>query len=134
MSDLFADTSYFIALIDKSDAAHNLAVAQTLSLSGKLITSDFVLTECAAWFSGHRLRTAFVRLVEQLKPEPNMLIVPCDRTLFEKGFDLYKARMDKAWSLVDCTSIALMQELTLTDALTTDHHFTQAGFNVLLKV
>jgi uncharacterized protein len=46
---------------------------------------------------------------------------------------LFAERSDKGWSLTDCISIALMQERGLTQALTTDRHFEQAGFNVLLK-
>ena len=33
----------------------------------------------------------------------------------------------------DCTSFVVMQEEGLTDALTTDRHFEQAGFAVLLQ-
>ncbi len=42
-------------------------------------------------------------------------------------------RLDKDWSLTDCISFAVMQERSLTEALTSDHHFEQAGFTALLK-
>jgi predicted nucleic acid-binding protein len=53
--------------------------------------------------------------------------------LFETGRQLYAGRLDKEWSLTDCTSFVVMREYAASDALTTDHHFEQAGFNVLLK-
>jgi len=43
------------------------------------------------------------------------------------------ARLDKDWSLTDCTSFIVMQDRNVTDALTADHHFDHAGFNALLK-
>jgi predicted nucleic acid-binding protein len=33
----------------------------------------------------------------------------------------------------DCTSFDLMQERAVTEALSADHHFEQAGFVALLK-
>jgi hypothetical protein len=45
---------------------------------------------------------------------------------------LYGARPDKDWSLTDCISIEVMAERGITDALTGDHHFLQAGFRALL--
>jgi predicted nucleic acid-binding protein len=53
--------------------------------------------------------------------------------LLDRGIELFSHRADKAWSLTDCTSFAVMQEEELTDALTTDHHFEQAGFTALLR-
>ena len=64
---------------------------------------------------------------------PNVRIIPASRDLLERGFQLLSHSMDKAWSLTDCTSFVVMQEEGLTDALTTDHHFEQAGFTVLLQ-
>ncbi len=55
------------------------------------------------------------------------------RRLLDRGFELFSRRADKEWSLTDCTSFVVMREEGLTDALTTDHHFEQAGFSVLLR-
>jgi hypothetical protein len=53
--------------------------------------------------------------------------------LFEAGLRLYSDRPDKDWSLTDCTSFVVMKRLRITEALTADRHFEQAGFKVLLK-
>ena len=45
---------------------------------------------------------------------------------------LFSARRDPEWSLTDCISFAAMRAWDLTEALTADHHFGQAGFKVLL--
>ena len=50
----------------------------------------------------------------------------------ERGLELFGARPDKDWSLTDCISFAVMRERELTEALTADGNFTQAGFVALL--
>jgi predicted nucleic acid-binding protein len=52
-----------------------------------------------------------------------------DAVLLEVAF---RARPDKAWSLTDCLSFVTMAEKNLREALTTDGHFTQAGFRAVL--
>ncbi|HSI32566.1 MAG: type II toxin-antitoxin system VapC family toxin [Phycisphaerae bacterium] len=60
-------------------------------------------------------------------------IVPADPATFDEALDLFEARPDKRWSFVDCTSFVVMARMKLADALTTDHHFEQAGFRALLR-
>ena len=52
--------------------------------------------------------------------------------LYAEGWQLYSNRLDKDWGMIDCISFVIMQERNLTEALTSDHHFEQAGFKVLL--
>ena len=53
--------------------------------------------------------------------------------LFDRGVALYGERADKEWSVTDCISFLVMHDFRVTEALTTDHHYAQAGFVVLLK-
>jgi hypothetical protein len=53
--------------------------------------------------------------------------------LLDAGLGLYGRRLDKEWSLADCIAFVVMKDEGITDALTTDRHFEQAGFKVLLK-
>jgi len=46
---------------------------------------------------------------------------------------LLQSQTDKTYSLCDAISFILMRDRGVTDALTTDHHFEQAGFIRLLK-
>jgi hypothetical protein len=59
---------------------------------------------------------------------PSITITTCTA-----GFDLFASRPDKEWSLVDCISFVVMQQRRLKEALTTDHHFIQAGFRAMLR-
>jgi predicted nucleic acid-binding protein len=60
-------------------------------------------------------------------------VVAASRELVEQGIELYSKRHDKSWSMTDCTSFRVMEEFGITDSLSTDHHFEQAGYTILLK-
>jgi predicted nucleic acid-binding protein len=70
--------------------------------------------------------------LKALEEDPDVEIVTLSEELYKRGLQLYRERRDKEWSLTDCISFIVMQELGLTEALTTDKHFRQAGFRVLL--
>jgi len=74
-----------------------------------------------------------VRIIESIKTASWVQVVHIDPTLDEEAWTLMKTRTDKEWTLVDCASFALMQRRGIAEALTTDHHFEQAGFRRLLK-
>jgi predicted nucleic acid-binding protein len=131
MNRVFADTSYFIAVIVPNDVAHGRAQA----LAGQslhLITTAWIMAELAAYLSLPPNRALFNGLLASLRANPGVDFVPATQELFDRGAELYAARTDKAWSLVDCISFVVMQREGLTNALTADHHFTQAGFNAVL--
>jgi predicted nucleic acid-binding protein len=65
--------------------------------------------------------------------DPRIQIEPCSDALFSAGLELYRRRADKSWSLTDCMSFVVMWREGITEALTGDHHFEQAGFVALLK-
>ena len=52
-------------------------------------------------------------------------------TRAEKARRVFFRHRDKDYSFTDCTSLVVMQELKLRQALTTDQHFRQMGFQVL---
>ena len=133
MSACFADTYFFIALLFENDEAHAEAQARTAALSGRLYTSVWVLTEVADALATPGRRERFLPFLQFLRANPSVTIVPAEQGIFDRGAVLYDERPDKAWSLTDCISFVIMQDYGLRDALTGDHHFEQAGFNVLMK-
>jgi uncharacterized protein len=62
-----------------------------------------------------------------------MKIIPASQELFDRGVELFRQRADKDRALTDCISFGVMQEEGITDGLTGDRHFEQAGFRALLK-
>jgi uncharacterized protein len=71
--------------------------------------------------------------LESLETDPSIEVVLLTHSLYKLAFDLFKQREDKEWGLVDCISFIVMQDRGITDALTADTHFQQAGFRALLK-
>jgi uncharacterized protein len=131
MRRVFADTSYFIALIAPDDVAHKRA-SDLAEEPLHIVTSAWAMTELAAYLSAPGNRPLFSKVLTALRSSPLVDFVPATQELFDRAAELYDARPDKAWSLADCTSFLIMERQNLTDALTTDHHFIQAGFNALL--
>jgi predicted nucleic acid-binding protein len=133
MTPVFADTYYFVALSNPRDAAHPRAVSWTATFSGRLVTTAWVLTEFANHMNDPRNRPEFISMLNDLRSDPQVLIVPPDQALFDEGVQLFEQRPDKHWSLTDCISFVVMQREGITEALTGDHHFEQAGFVALLR-
>ena len=79
-------------------------------------------------------RRTYLHLLQDIASDTETTAVPIDQKQFDQDVALFTVRLDKAWSLTDCTSFVVMKEHGLTEALTTDHHFTQAGFHALLAV
>jgi hypothetical protein len=133
MIRLFADTFFFFAFLNAADGAHREAAAFYDAFDGQLVTTEWVLTELADGLAGVTDRQMFVEFHRALRSEPNVKIIPADSALFADGLEFYAARLDKEWSLTDCISFVVMKREGLTDALTGDHHFVQAGFRVLFR-
>ena len=136
MKRLFADTVYWIALTNSLDQYHAKAVEISDALSPcRLFTTDLVLIEFlnALADSGLHIRAAAVQMVETIMSNPQVTVVSMNRRTFLRGLALYKARRDKGYSLTDCSSMLLMRERRLSEALTTDRHFEQEGFVALLR-
>lgn len=133
MTTRFADAFYFLALLNQSDAAHTAALRWATAGRGSLVTTAWVLTEVADAMAAPINRPLFLRLIEGFRILRTVEVVPAEPERFDRGLDLYSRRPDKGWSLTDCISFVVMTELGLTEALTGDHHFEQAGFRALLR-
>jgi predicted nucleic acid-binding protein len=130
---VFADTFYYLALLDSDDSYHETAVSVTLEMDAVTVTTAWVLLELANSLSAPRHRLTFIALIEELRQNPDVVIYEAERTLFDEGLSLYRDRADKHWSLTDCISFVVMKREGITEALTADRHFEQAGFKALLK-
>ena len=134
MGRCFADTYFWLALIRERDAEHRRAVECWGRLgTGKIITTAWVLVELADGMSRLGSRAVCALFVEDLCCEGTVQAVEPNASLLWRGFELYPSRADKEWSLTDCISFTVMADEGLTDALTGDRHFEQAGFCALLK-
>lgn len=133
MTPVFADTYYWLALINPRDAAHQEAIALSQSLTQPLVTTTWTLTEVGDAMCQPANRPTFVRLLQDIKADPDTSVVESEQEWFDLGAKLFAARLDKKWSLTDCISFVIMEDMGITDALTGDGDFTQAGFRILMK-
>ncbi len=129
---VFADAFFYVALINRRDEHHARVMAWSNTFEGEIVTSQWVLTEVADAFADshcrRQLREGFAALTE----DPSTQVIEVSPEHFTRGLELYDGRPDKAWSLTDCISFVIMKEEGLTEALTGDRHFEQAGFRALL--
>jgi predicted nucleic acid-binding protein len=134
--ETFIDTSGFYALLCEDDAAHATSLnwlAELRARSGTAVTTDYVLDETATLLKarggGHLLPDLF-QLVTGSRAVRVEWMHPAR---FAKAKDFFLRHTDHGYSFTDCVSFVLMRELRLTDALTTDKHFPEAGFKALLR-
>ena len=99
----------------------------------RLVTTRAVLIEIGNALSKPRYRRAAVALLDALEADPRVEIVPVTDALYLEALQLFRARPDRKWGLTDCISFIVMRERGITDALTTDEDFEQAGFRALLR-
>ena len=132
MTTTFADTFFYLATLNAADAGHLRAVEWSRTYRGRTVTTAWILTEVADAICRPPERAQFHRLLELLRSDPGTESVPAHQNLFDRGAKLYASRTDKAWSLTDCISFVVMSDRGLSEALTADHHFEQAGFRALL--
>ena len=133
MKAVFADTSFYVAVLNPRDVAHTKALQVGEAVHRPVLLTDFILLELGNMLSGAGQRELFSRLVPHLRSKPNVRIVPASRELLDRGLEIFSRRADKEWSLTDCISFVVMRDEELTEALTADHHFEQAGFTAMLR-
>jgi predicted nucleic acid-binding protein len=131
---IFVDTAYWIASIHPQDQWHQRALEVEALIIDDLVTTEAVLIEVLNYFGGRgaALRIKSARIVAVILARDDIEVVPQSREDFIVALDLYLARADKGYSLTDCLSMIIMRDREMTDVLTTDHHFTQEGFHILL--
>ena len=134
MKLVFADTVYWVALINPKDEWRNQARSATALLGdAQIITTDSILIEVLNFFAehGNEARRRAVSVVEEILENPKIEAVPQTHDNFLAGLSFYNARADKGYSLTDCVSMITMRERNITEVLTHDRHFGQEGFTTL---
>lgn len=133
--DVLMDTAGFLALWDASDEHHHRAVQLQSALSRRkrrFLTTDYILDETATLLLMRHSHAAAADFLKTTIESRTLRLEWIDSNRFLAAANLFNRHQDKQWSFTDCVSFALMHELRIQDSFTTDHHFTQAGFNRLL--
>ena len=133
---VFLDTAYAIALSVETDEFHDKALRLADQIEDQkvtLVTTRAILLEIGNALSKAYFRKAAVALLDSLENDRNVTIVPFTQELYTTAFQLFQTRMDKEWGMIDCVSFVVMKQYGISESLTTDQHFQQAGFTALLK-
>jgi len=132
----FLDSSYAIALAASSDQLHDRAIelADEIERQARgIVTTRGVLLEVGNALAKVRYRTAAVQLLDSLEMDPAVEILSLSDDLYMQALNLFRTRLDKQWGITDCVSFLVMESRGLSEALTFDEHFEQAGFRALLR-
>jgi predicted nucleic acid-binding protein len=130
----FLDSGFLIALEAADDQHHAAALGYWRALMPsrpKLVTTSFVLDEVVTFFNSRGRHAKAVEIGEGLLASPSVEFVHVDQALFQASWSYFCERPDKRFSLTDCVSFVLMEQLGIRSALAFDAHFARAGFSTL---
>lgn len=132
-NSVFVDTSGWAYLLDRSSELHrdvSSMYQQILSQQRSFVTSNYIIAELVALLTSRSRisRQQLIKFIDALKLAPHIEILNVDPDMDAASWTLLKRYSDKEWSLVDASSFVIMKQHGITEAITTDHHFTQAGF------
>ena len=135
--DVLADTSALYAFVDKNDANHAAArdsVARILSEGRRIVATDYLVAETVNLANARGGATVALRVLDLVEQSAGIRVEWIGADRFGAAKTFFRKNSDRRYSFTDCTSFVVMRELRLTEALTTDHRFVEAGFSALLPV
>jgi predicted nucleic acid-binding protein len=136
LRSIFADTSYWIALTNSGDSWHEDALEASDGLNdAQIVTTEPVITEFLNYFCtfGSYWRQQALFRSELILQNRQVTVLPYESHSLRRAMELYAARADKRYSLTDCFSMREMRDRQIYEVLTTDEHFAQEGFIVMLR-
>ncbi len=138
MHELFVDNSGWENLSDSSQPFHFQAteIYHTAKVEDRqIITTNYIIIELISLLISYMRvpQQKIVQFISGLKLSPYLKIIHIDSALDDQAWQFFQRYQDKDWSLVDCISFIIMKQNNINEALTTDHHFEQAGFIRLWK-
>ena len=134
--EVFIDSSGLYALADRRDSYHAQAkerVGRLIESGTGLVLSDYIVDEVCTLAKVRAGSDAALRLLDIVERSRAIDLVFIGVEHFQAAKALFRRHADHGYSFTDCTSFVVMNELRIRDALTSDHHFVEAGFRILLK-
>jgi predicted nucleic acid-binding protein len=132
---IFVDTSAWYAVEVEDDVNHEAACKFLAEIAsgkhGVSITTDYVLDETLTLLRSRRDLVSASCFIDKIRKSKSVRVFWIDESLFEKALDVFRKSERKSWSFTDCTSFALMRDLSVSEAFTFDTHFKEATFQAL---
>ena len=136
MNPVFLDTSGLIAVVNADDQWHAAAESvwrELLASGAQLATTSLVLIELGDGLSRIQHRPLAIQIYDSLHAAERIEIVQTTSDHEERAWQLFRQTSDKEWGMTDCASMIVMRDNDVTRVFSSDHHFEQAGFEILLK-
>ena len=133
---VFIDSSGLYALADRRDSHHAQAkerVSKLIESDAGLVLSDYIVDEACTLAKVRAGSDAALRLLDIVERSRAIDLVFIGVEQFQGAKAFFRRHADHGYSFTDCTSFVVMNELRIRDALTSDYHFVEAGFRILLK-
>jgi predicted nucleic acid-binding protein len=133
--EVFADTSALYALVDKNDVNHpgaREAVTRLLRAGRRIVVTDYIITETINLANARGGAIVGIRVLDLIEQSAGIRLEWIGTDRFDTTKTFFRKHSDRGYSFTDCTSFVVMRELRLTEVLTTDRHFVEAGFRSLL--
>jgi uncharacterized protein len=134
VSELFVDTSAWMAIVDARDANHGAATAFQAEIDEncRLVITNYILDELLTLVLmdlGYRRAVDVKSTLDRLGRDGILDVVWVDAALAESAWSVFERfNRDKQWSFTDCVSFAAMKARAMNEAFAFDHHFDQMGF------
>jgi uncharacterized protein len=131
MNAVFVDTGYLFALEITNDQYHQAATQHwqgIVTALPRLVTTSYVFDEVVTFFNSRGRHAKAVEVGGSLLQSPSVHFIHVDTALFYEGWAYFQRHQDKDYSLTDCISFIVMQQLGIRRAFAFDQHFVQAGF------
>lgn len=132
---VLGDSSFFFALVAKRDPAHRPAVTtyeKLLRAGARIVTTDYIVDETLTLTKGRIDASTAIALLDRIERSEAIDLELLSGESFLASKQYFRKHSDHGYSFTDCTSFVVMNELEIRAALTTDRHFKEAGFEVLL--
>ena len=132
---IFVDTSAWYALEAEDEITHEKVQRFLADIAagqhGVAVTTDYVLDETMTLLQSKKGIAAAMAFIDKIRKSKSIRVFWVSESIFDKALAIFRKTSESRWSFTDCTSFALMKDLTITEAFTLDNHFKQAGFHKL---
>lgn len=131
-TEIFTDTSAWVALVDQHDSLHSTMVnfyPQLLSDWRIWVSTNLVIAESYTLIRARSTYNASMQFLTLLENSRRLLKIYSDTSIDGQAEAILRRYKDQDFSYVDAVSFAVMKNRGIAAALTFDHHFATAGFN-----
>jgi predicted nucleic acid-binding protein len=130
-TECYADTSAWIAFLDRSDSYHAL-FRKLFSDPPPLVTSALVVAEGHGWFLRRYDQQRAVQFLSLLDVVPGLTIRAFDSGELDKASQLVKKYADQKLTLADAHGLAVMRERRTSICWSTDRHLGLTGVRLAI--